>query len=184
MKKKLVEKNPPKGVKRKGACATVQLLEDEILVVNFCEDKKLLARHCLNVNTHEYASLRGDEWSRDSIIVLLNYGDRYSYLYYYDRLPHNVIKNIKMSKEDSELILSKVKADHCNSPLNSIADVESEYRFAENCKREKSKWERIESLMSQIPNIDNFETIVDKAFETAYKTSFIMRNPESGKYTC
>ena len=79
MKKKLVENNPPKAPRKKGKVVTIQYLEEEILILNFWEDRVLHSRHCFNTDTSEYATLQQDKWSRCAIGELFGCSDRYSY---------------------------------------------------------------------------------------------------------
>ena len=62
MKKRLVESlEVPKPAKR-GWWTEVQLVEN-ILVLNAFFNKGLRSRHCINIDTKEYGTLKGAVWS-------------------------------------------------------------------------------------------------------------------------
>ena len=62
MKKKLIERTVPnKPRKKAGWQQTIQEVEG-ILVINVWECGKLYARHCINTETHDFATLKGATW--------------------------------------------------------------------------------------------------------------------------
>ena len=67
MKKVKVENTKPKKTRKNGWFITTQLIDDCILVLNIYHNKILQARHCINVLTGEYATLKGCIWSVSKI---------------------------------------------------------------------------------------------------------------------
>ena len=63
MKKAKVEATEPVKTRKKGCWITTQLVDEEILVLNIYENRILTARHCINIDTGEYATLQGKIWS-------------------------------------------------------------------------------------------------------------------------
>ena len=56
MKRKLVEQTEPRKTRKKGKIVTAQAA-GEILILNIFQDRKLLARYCMDSRSYEYAAL-------------------------------------------------------------------------------------------------------------------------------
>ena len=56
MKRKLVEQTEPRKTRKKGKIVTAQTA-GEILILNIFQDRKLLARYCMDSGSYEYAAL-------------------------------------------------------------------------------------------------------------------------------
>ena len=61
MKKRLVESLEVPKTSKRGWWTEVQLVEN-ILVLNAFFNKGLRARHCINIDTKEYGTLKGAVW--------------------------------------------------------------------------------------------------------------------------
>lgn len=181
MKKKLVENNPPKAPRKKGKVVTIQYLEEEILILNFWEDRVLHSRHCFNTNTSEYATLQQDKWSKTNIADLFGCSDRYSY-WGNSYIRDHASKAVYIDKADSEFVINKVGSDHAKDPFNAINDAEQQYRWNEGIKRYNSKVARINALMDQVPEVP--EDIVTWAFKQAIDTHYVLKHPDIKKYFC
>lgn len=180
MKKKLVELNPPKSTRKKD-CITVQYLESEILVLNFYKDRTLLARHCFNTSTSEYATLQQDGWSQTPIENLFGCGDRWG-CYYGHYIRSDLIKKVNMDKADWDLIMRLVPSEHCSDPINAISDAESDRRWKQNIQRESNKEKKIKALMDTVPEIP--EDIMSWAYKQAIDRHFALKEPVSKKFFC
>lgn len=80
MKRKTVMLTPPLLPSRKGKVITVQMAND-ILVLNFFQDKKLESRYCMNTQTHEYECYDPEAaiWSQEKAAVIASGHDRWGY---------------------------------------------------------------------------------------------------------
>lgn len=99
MKKAKVEATEPVKTRKKGGWITTQLVDEDILVLNIYKNRILTARHCINIDTGEYATLQGKIWSTTKIERAL--GQKYEPGYYY--YDSKVEKRVRMSKEDEEI---------------------------------------------------------------------------------
>lgn len=145
MKKKLVEMMSPIPAEKAGWWVTVQILRD-ILVLNIYENKILSARHCVNIDTGEYATLKHGTWSRERMQKAM--GMTSSYLYYFDEKEK---EHFRVSEKDAGLIMEKIKHGWRKDPYDCIDYVELEHDRRAREQKEKNRVERVNRLMGRVP---------------------------------
>lgn len=101
MKKRLVESLEVPKTSKRGWWTEVQLAEN-ILVLNAFFNKGLRARHCINIDTKEYGTLKGAVWSATKIQRAY---DLDTYWYSTDKIK----ERSKMSDEDEKLVCDILK---------------------------------------------------------------------------
>ena len=81
MKRKLVEQTEPRKTRKKGKIVTAQAA-GEILILNIFQDKKLLARYCMDSRSYEYAALdiAAGKWTSRKFESIFD-GERSVYYY-------------------------------------------------------------------------------------------------------
>lgn len=156
MKKKLVEKTEATNTLKKGYWITVQMVED-ILVLNLYHNKKLYARHCLNLKNKEYATLKKNVWSATKIEGALGLEpDDYAY-YLTCRADKCIKERFRMSKGDEQLIIEKVTpvVDACyrTKAIDLLMRVETEYGRSKRETTEYNRIARVNAMMAKVPKI-------------------------------
>lgn len=141
MKKRLVEGMRPIPAAEEDWWITVQLLEN-ILVLNIHQDKVLNARHCVNVETGEYATLKHGTWSGERIQKAMGMNPYYSYY---------VDKRFRMSEKDADLIMEKISHGWYKNPFDRIDYIELEHDRNTRERKELNRVERISRLMARVP---------------------------------
>ena len=73
MKKAKVEAVAPIKPRKSGWWITIQTVEDSILVLNIFKNKILTARHCINMVSGEYATLKDKAWTTRNVADALGF---------------------------------------------------------------------------------------------------------------
>jgi hypothetical protein len=109
MKKKSIERTAPIPTRKKGYWVTAQVVGD-ILVLNMFHEKKLYARHCLDLRTREYATLEGTAWNAKKIEGALGCRPEEYANYYYttSETDRRLAERFRLSKEDEALINERI----------------------------------------------------------------------------
>ena len=106
MKRKAIERLIPIPTDKKGLVATVQELEDT-LILNIYHDKKLQSRYCVNVKKCEYETLdcKSGEWKQRKLATAIGLDPLYHGSYEVDeRLMFD-------SQEEKKLVLERTKEE-------------------------------------------------------------------------
>ena len=182
MKQKLVEKTNPIKTTKSGWWITVQKAE-KILILNIYQGKKLLARHCIDTVTHEYATLKDGTWNGQKIHGALDIIGDY---YYYSSKEKE--KRFKLSEADSQLIVDAL-ADRFTSswlkrdPFELISNLETEYGRDKREQVEKRRIGRVNEVMNQVPDIP--EKIKEWINQRVIGgEDYALKNKETGKWSC
>lgn len=183
MKKGLVESTLPVGTKKMGWWITVQLLED-ILVLNIFKERILQARHCINVNTSEYMTLRNGEWKARRIEDAVGLESTAWYRYWNDR---ELQEHFRMSEEDEERILEAIRAEKdpvwMENPYELIRHRETERNRNMRERREQNRITRVNALMDRIPELpEGLEEWIDQK-ETGGE-HYVLKSQEKGRWSC
>lgn len=179
MKKKLVNNTEPvRPPDSPGWWITVQLLED-ILVLNIYKDRILKARHCINVNTHEFATARGNTWTAEGLEAVLGTGN----YWYTDR---NVLyERFRLSGADERMIAGQIqrKRAYDETAFGLIKTAEYYYREDKRERAEERRRERIEALMKKVPPLPaGIKEWVDQRVSGGM--DFCIKDRKTGKWTC
>lgn len=179
MKRKTVMLTPPLLPSRKGKVITVQLAND-ILVLNFFQDKKLDTRYCMNTQTHEYECYdpKGNVWSQEKVAVIAAGHDRWGcYVSDLDK------KWIWEPKEAHEIIEAQLKPlTRYGGRLKDIDNMEYNYTYDKRERKEERRRERLEQLMRSIPQEPaDFEEKILKAAVKEHYGFYIAKKKE---YIC
>ena len=176
MKKKLIESlEVPKPANR-GWWTKVQLAEN-ILVLNVFFNKGLRVRHCINVDTNEYATLKGKIWSETKIERA--YGCD-PYWYNSDTLR----ERSNMSAADEKLICDHLKIKrHRLSMASEIADLEEDYGREKRERGENNRRKRVQAVMNKMPIVPRGikEWIDQKALG---KENYCLKIPDKKSRSC
>ncbi len=152
MKKQLIETTPPIMTKESGWWITVQLVRN-ILVLNIFDNMFLQARHCINIDSHEFMTLKNGAWYPRRIENALEL--RYSTYYCYRA--SDVNKRFRMSKEDEEVVLTALKAEEHpvwrRRAYDLIDYIETECGRKKREKTEMNRIERVNAVMNKMPPI-------------------------------
>ena len=157
MKKKLIEKTPPVKTRKGGWQVTIQEVKD-VLVLNVWENKKLYARHAVNVVTHDFATWREKDqaWFDAKLEFAIGmtveiYGDQYWHGQTYERLKkerwHLLEKDEKRIRE-----LFEPKRSHGDG-FQAIARAESDRKRNMRETAEERRWKRVCDMMDRVPAI-------------------------------
>lgn len=153
MKCKAVEKTEPKLTKKMGLVLTAQLTKN-ILIINMFKDKILQGRHCINIDTKEYAQQTQPDgvWSNQMFVAQFGYYPPW----YYGK--YELQKKLKIDAEDEELI-RKCLDEKCSykraNVVDIFCDIESDYSWQKRLNAENNRIQRVKnemSLMQQLPN--------------------------------
>ena len=152
MKKQLIETTPPIMTKESGWWITVQLVRN-ILVLNIFDNMFLQARHCINIDSHEFMTLKNGAWYPRRIENAMEL--RYSTYYYYRA--SDVNKRFRMSKEDEEVVLTALKAEEHpvwrRRAYDLIDYIETECGRKKREKTEMNRIARVNAVMNKMPPI-------------------------------
>lgn len=154
MKKVKVEAAEPVKTTKKGYQITIQMVDGNILVLNFYKNKVLCARHCINTVTKEYASLEKGAWSTLNLRSLMDDKLRL-YHYWYERFQKNGSEYWVMSKADADTIKNIFK-DYMYANTNALNCIEyAETHYNEECRERKelNRQKRVETMMDKVPEI-------------------------------
>ena len=183
MKKAKVEATKPVKTRKNGWWITTQLVDDSILVLNIYLNKILQARHCINVLTGEYATLKGRIWSVTKIERALGLDYDQAYYYYNDS---DLKERGKMSKEDEAYIRDVVKLDYMPyraSTIDIISRKETEYGRERKEQAELNRIERVNAVMAKVPAIpEHIHEWIDQ--RELGGMNFAMKDRETKKWSC
>lgn len=152
MKKKLVEETVPVLPKkaRMGWWLTVQQIKD-ILVINTYNNKTLKSRHCINIYTYEYMTLKDRMWNERNFSDAVGLTDSY---YITDK---DIKEHVRMSKEDEQTILKLMKVPEdgpwINTPYEILMEREREVGQKKRIRSEMSRVNKVKAVMNLIPEI-------------------------------
>lgn len=152
MKKLLVETTPPIMTRKKGWWITVQLAKN-ILILNIFNNMILQARHCINVDNHEYMTLRDGKWHPRRIEEALGLKPEWPNYYSCTK----VSARFCMSQEDADTIRTALAAskrrDWRMDEYDIIRHVETEYGRDKRERRERNRIDRVNAVMNRMPPI-------------------------------
>lgn len=184
MKKKLVESIQPEYPESMKYGTTVQT-EKDILIINVFHNGILKARHCVNVETGEYMTLREGRWKVRMIDDALGNTEKvYGYypggFYNYDSY-----KKMQLSKSDIQKI-----GDALGKKVTSNSDaywqirwLEEEYGRNRREITEQNRIQKVEALMRKIPEIpEDIKEWIDQR-ETGGE-EYAIKDRDTGKWSC
>ncbi len=151
MKKSLVETTMPPKTKAMGWWIVPQLVKD-ILILNIFNNGVLQSRHCINVVSHEFMTLRHNQWFKRRVEEALKLNPMYGYYYSTEQ----VKKRFNMSEESKTLIIGALKKADCppyvsRSPYDLIDYLETKYGQRKREVTEMNRFARVQALMDKIP---------------------------------
>lgn len=178
MKRKAVMQLPAAQTKKIGKVLTIQTL-DEILILNYWEDRKLIGRYCINTKTHEYATYYADgTWRERKLMSLMGYNPAY---YSYYSVGHDVAFDPAAAEENIMAFLPPEYGE--NDPYVSIGHHEEDYSREKRDQKELRRIERIREKMNQIPKLpDDFKTWIHRV--AAGGEDFAFYDKEEGTWSC
>ncbi|RGG63444.1 hypothetical protein DWW96_10910 [Eubacterium sp. AF17-7] len=182
MKKAKVEAAAPVRTQKNGWWLTAQVIDEDILVLNIYKNKILQARHCINVETGEYATLNGQIWSTTKIERALGYGYGTGYYYYDDS---KLSKRARMSKEDKELIERLIVPEYhyVHSTIDAISKKEAEYSCKCRLNAEERRINRVMKTMRKVPDIpQGIKKWID--IKENNGQDYMLKDRDTGKWTC
>lgn len=182
MKKAKVEATEPVKTRKKGGWITTQLVDKEILVLNIYENRILKARHCINIDTGEYATLQGKIWSTTKIERAL--GEKYKPGYYYYDYS-KVEKRARMSKEDEEYIQNNIVLNYsyAYSPIQIISKKEMEYARERRDKAEDRRFKKVKETMNKVPYIpEGIKEWID--LKETGGMDYMINDRDTGMWSC
>lgn len=176
MKRKAIEKLAPKKTRKKGLVATLQELE-EILILNVYQAKELLVRYCINYETgeHEYW-IEQHGWRKGGILNALNEDWRDWEWRSYKNYP-------ELQKEDTDRIKELIKHRAWNdSPWERINGLEHSYNREIRERSETNRKMRLMELMRKVPNRP--ENLREWFFQKSAGEDYMFRNRENRQFEC
>lgn len=146
MKYKLVEKTPvPTPLKKQGWWTEPQLAKD-ILILNVFKDGKQYARHAINTETKEYATLKEKTWRMTQITDALGLDN-----YWYGSEDR---KRLRLSAEGREIVLNALGITSRNENImEDIRYQEREYLSELYTTKEERRMARVDALMATVSEI-------------------------------
>lgn len=145
MKYKLVE-NTPVPEPSKGEWWTEPQLAKGILILNIFKDGQLYARHAINTETKEYATLKEKTWRMTKITDALGLDD-----YCYGSEDR---KRLRLSTEGREIILNALGITSRNKNImEDIRYQEQEYVSKLYTTKEQRRMARVDALMATVPDL-------------------------------
>lgn len=151
MKRKLVEQTEPRKTRKKGKIVTAQTA-GEILILNIFQDRKLLARYCMDSGSYEYAALdmAAGRWNGRKFESIFD--ERKSVYYYSGYLDESEV--VFDRQEDKELISTMLKKESWrNDVIRLINSRESEYSSDARERKENRRRDRVKAVMAKVPEI-------------------------------
>lgn len=183
MRKVKVENTKPKKTRKNGWFITTQLIDDCILILNIFHNKVLQARHCINVLTGEYATLKGCIWSVSKIERALGLESDARYYYYSDS---GLKKRGAMSEEDEEYIRDVIQLNyHCQSDraVEIISRKETEYQREKREIVEMNRIQKVNDTMAKVPDVPNGIKEWINQRELGGQ-DYMIKDRETGLWTC
>ena len=150
MKRKLVEQTEPRKTRKKGKIVTAQAA-GEILILNIFQDRKLLARYCMDSRSYEYAALdmAAGGWNGRKFEGIFD-GKKLAYYsgYLYER-------EVTFDRqEDRELISTMLKKESWRNDVIQLLDSrEREYSSDVRERKEFRRRDRVKAVMAKVPEI-------------------------------
>lgn len=174
MKKKLVESVAPIKTRKKGWQVTVQEIK-EIMVFNIYENKILKARHCINIITHDFATLRGNTWENTDIRTAMEVP---GWQYGAEGRFNIRAEDVKRIKE-----VFPEKRIWNDNAFRRIVEAEWDVRSERRYKAEQSRGKRIKELMSKVPAVQvGIETWIDNILTDG--EDWCLKNEDTGYFKC
>lgn len=183
MKKVKVENTKPKKTKKNGWFITTQLIDDCILVLNIFHNKILQARHCINVMTGEYATLKGCIWSVSKIERALGIECDARYYYYSDS---DIKEKWVMSEEDEKYIKDTIQLNYHyskDSAIKIISRKETEYQREKREITEMNRIQKVKDTMDKVPDVPSGIKEWINQRELGGQ-DYMLKNRETGLWTC
>ena len=156
MKKRLIESLEVPKPSQRGWWTEVQLAEN-ILILNVFFNKVLRARHCINIDTNEYAALKGVIWS---VTKIERAYDLDTYWYSTDKIK----ERSKMSGENEKLVCDTLKLKR-NRPCIAveISSLEEDYARDRREIVEFNRIRRVRAVMDKMPIVpDGIKEWIDQ----------------------
>ena len=181
MKKALVERTAPEPAEREGWCTTVQTTED-ILILNVYQEKELKARHCVNVKSGEYATVKGGIWKETQI------SDAYEEIGGYYRTEVE-LRKIWISEDGRRKIRESIPGripsywKEFQKEYYLIEEWEKDYNREKREKREENRIRRVNEQMNKIQKEpEDLKEWIGKVVTGG--TDFCIKNQVTGKMGC
>lgn len=176
MKKKLIEKTAPnKPHKKAGWQQTIQEV-GEILVINVWEHGRLYARHCINTETHDFATLKGSAW----------YNAKVEHAIGMDVWVYGKIKRERWnpSGKDEKRILELIRPKWSKSDaFLAISDAETERMRDVRARTERNRQDRVDKMMAKVPSLpDDWREWIDGKLSGG--DDFLVRNKDTKDWHC
>ncbi len=180
MKKALVNSVPVPVPEEGGWWTEVQTIQD-ILILNVFNNHVLKARHCVNTDTGEHATLKAGVWHKSQIY------DAYGmiYEYYGSREP---IKEVRISGKGRELIRKSINCTDAwvkkkGNEYGLIQWMEQNYNKEKREGAEQRRIERVNAIMSKVPEApEDLKEWIDRAANGGM--DYCIRNHETKQMTC
>lgn len=145
MRYKLVE-NTPVPEPSKGEWWTEPQLAKDILILNIFKDGQLYARHAINAETKEYATLKEKTWRTTQITDALGL-DFYWYV-------SDDRKRLRLSKEGREMVASALGiTTSSENIMENIKHLEWGYSRDKYMTKEERRMARVDALMDTVPDL-------------------------------
>ena len=189
MKKKLIEKTVPNKPKGRGTWRqTIQEIEN-ILVINVWECGKLYARHCINTETHDFATWKSGIWYDTKVEHAIGmetwmYGDNYWRGKSYDETKRaRWNPSQKDEKRILELIDVKTKFWLKKDSLETITQAEGDRMRDERAEKEQRRQDRVERMMDKVPPLPkDWKKWIDKVL--CGGDDFLVKNKDTKDWHC
>ncbi|MBR1391056.1 MAG: PcfJ domain-containing protein [Lachnospiraceae bacterium] len=181
MKRKAVEKTEPVKPRGKARQITAQIVQD-ILVVNLWENKELICRHCINVNTYEYQQHDpvNQRWNHKKFVST---ADPDSYW----KSVHHLKETIKVPQAAEDVIFQALKQPRKEyyhpSAFECIDDAEKDHNEDVYQRRVENHRRRIKDLMERVP--DTPDNLAEWAERKILKgQEYFLKDKLTEQYTC
>ena len=187
MKKKLIEKTAPVKPGRK-KCDWEQTIQEvgEILVINIWYKKDLVARHCINVNTRDFATLKKGTWYEtkieDSVGIPL---ECYSAAYYYNTYDMKEKWNLRPEDEKriKELMDQWKSSWMKENAIELISHAESDVLRERRENKETRRRNKVEAMMDRVPPLPtDWPEWVDKMLTNG--RNWLLKNKNTKDWHC
>lgn len=149
MRRSLVEKTEPKRTRKKGKIITAQEAGG-ILILNIFQDRRLLARYCMDSENYEYGAWDAAEekWNGRKFESIFD-GEKSVY-YYSGYLRESDVAFD--GREDRDLISTILKKEHWRNDVVQLIDYrESEYSCDARKRKENRRRQRVQDVMDRVP---------------------------------
>ena len=187
MKKKLIENTKPPVVRKYGYAVRIQEV-GEYLVFNAYWNQNLKFRHVIHTQTHEYATLRGKEWTKEQLAGALELNYHKSQYYYSETFMKEGKERFPVKDEDKKLISKKLgdvytrkfnsKYTGKKSVVRTIDEIEQDYDRVKRRSAEDRRIERVKEEMEKVPEppVEKIKAWLDK--EITGGNNYLLRHPE------